>query len=743
MEQFERFSVEKRGFEDPRFGTIDVLFSRSDPSEKIFVKKKTSPSLAAHRSALFNSLQRLELKHQNILRMIEVLHNEPCLVVETYFEYPPERSASAAKLRWSPKKILRFLHDCLQGLCFLEGNRMVHGNIRPEFIHFNSKKNRFVILDRLNEPFTPIESQMKSLKSGKNVYLPPLIFQELSQNNSKPKHNPFKIEVYCLCMTLLSFLHNDEKDFQEIYDRRSGKFNQEKFSAIREKAKVDFFSEGSGVELGDIIFSNFLGSESGSLSSPSAAMSQLQKFAVKVSTKSSQQLRTSQPVEIEKRDSIESNKPFDFLSDLEDENVFMQREEVRNSNPSSEYQLNDLKFRESGLISERLAENSNPIEQSDESLDNVNVDMVFERDVDKRLQFQSIKQVDFMAGGDLQGSEGDVLEIFENDSAENSLIKLAGLDQDLMKKELRSLRDVYSSTGSNRRYEEERWSAAGGDDLPVGKGAFITESQVLLSAVEGSEREKKEGGVFASGGFPDKQDSSRDAGELFNIQESVRFQPRPSPEFNVDFFQAFVGKTGQVSKFEAVEKKGAVNASGEGKGEQIAETENSEGNFEDAWYKGNNGIVRVTLDPSCPLSEFASKVNSESDSESDSESESEDALNHPSKFQSEPNSNPSSIPPSSLPSSLPSSVPSSIPSSNPASMPTSKLPSRRLLPPPALKHTCSKFKSSSVFASALFSHLSPPQPLNGSALNASALNRRVSSPSHSWVNFPFVANKQR
>lgn len=276
------YEVEIRGSDDSRFGVIDVLSRRGDPEDLIFAKRKKSLTLEEHQAALASSAERLELQSPYILRMIGVTEDERSLTVETFFDYPAENLVSRREALRSPAHQLKFLHDSLQGLAYLEGKRMVHGNVRPEYISYCSKEDRYVLLDRLNDVLPPMQSHFNSIRFGGRVFLPPEIFTELCRRNLAVRHNPFKTEVFCLAMAFLWLLFDDDEEFQSIYDSSNGIFDEAKFQEIVSQLTARFYSRGRAVELGSLVLGSLASLDPGRRLRPSAALSALRLFAAKL-----------------------------------------------------------------------------------------------------------------------------------------------------------------------------------------------------------------------------------------------------------------------------------------------------------------------------------------------------------------------------------------------------------------------------------------------------------------------------
>ena len=81
---------------------------------------------------------------------------------------------------------------------------MIHADLRPELISVPIKRGQnFQILDRLGDPSPPSQVQLNNFKSGKSLYMSPVIFQSICSRQEKIVHNPFKSDIFGLGMILL------------------------------------------------------------------------------------------------------------------------------------------------------------------------------------------------------------------------------------------------------------------------------------------------------------------------------------------------------------------------------------------------------------------------------------------------------------------------------------------------------------------------------------------------------------
>ena len=143
------FEVAESNNEDFRFGVIDILYNRTNPSETIFIKRKVSSSPEEYSLALANTTFRKSLQTPHLLRMIDFIQKDEDMLIDAVFEYTPDDISGLYEQMRTIPEIFRFLENILEALSFLETHKMVHGNLRPEFIYFKSSENIYVVQDRL------------------------------------------------------------------------------------------------------------------------------------------------------------------------------------------------------------------------------------------------------------------------------------------------------------------------------------------------------------------------------------------------------------------------------------------------------------------------------------------------------------------------------------------------------------------------------------------------------------------
>ena len=127
--------------------------------------------------------------------------------------------------------------DLLNALSYCQENRMLHSNVRPELIEFpiNGRVN-FKLLDNLNNQVHPNQIQLLNINNNKDLYMSPILFNNLLNQETQIKHNPYKSDVFSVGLILLEA--GLLQSVQSIYD-----FDNKKISENELVDKVEQFIE--------------------------------------------------------------------------------------------------------------------------------------------------------------------------------------------------------------------------------------------------------------------------------------------------------------------------------------------------------------------------------------------------------------------------------------------------------------------------------------------------------------------
>lgn len=247
------YVLHESGVQDIRFGLIDILYHRDNPDDTIFCKTSQSSAAESHRRRLELTAERLGLASPYLLRMLQIECDDKFWIIKSYFVYPAnDLRGRAPELVSDPFELVRFVHDILSATAFLESKRIVHGDVRSEFIFYDTATRKYVLADRLGSLLEMNIAQYENIEERQFLYMSPQLFDSLMKNNMEVVHNPFKSEVFSVGMLVLDFFA-DEAKFQGVYDMDKGEFDVTRFSELVAEVKRNEFSKPENRMLGEFL----------------------------------------------------------------------------------------------------------------------------------------------------------------------------------------------------------------------------------------------------------------------------------------------------------------------------------------------------------------------------------------------------------------------------------------------------------------------------------------------------------
>ena len=220
---------------DPRFGEIIILVNKYNPDELIFAKEKVSHSLADCERDAVQAQERMQLSHDFLLKMIdfsvksaesESPDEQPTFLVTGFYEYPKhdlsieilERQSQGR--HFTGDELMQLEINVLEVLTYLKSSKMIHGDIRPKYIYYDTTDQGWhKLVDRLGDPSPPNQAQIHNIRKKETLYISPELYAGLIQKQSKVKHNPYKSDAFSLGLVLLEC--GTLKSVQGIYKESS------------------------------------------------------------------------------------------------------------------------------------------------------------------------------------------------------------------------------------------------------------------------------------------------------------------------------------------------------------------------------------------------------------------------------------------------------------------------------------------------------------------------------------------
>ena len=209
--------------EEPRFGEITILMNPTNLADRLFRKTKVCASEEEFKLYREHIEERQRINSDHMIYLKHIDYVEEKLTIYVYFEYP-EDTLSPDSLK--PEEAIHVFGDILEAICYLKDNRIVHGDIRPEYISYFSVENRYKLVDRMADTSQPLKCQLNNIESYKSLYMAPIVFDELCKKSRTIKQNSYKSEVFSIGMVVLGAFKHPEV-IQSLYDVDNERFDSE------------------------------------------------------------------------------------------------------------------------------------------------------------------------------------------------------------------------------------------------------------------------------------------------------------------------------------------------------------------------------------------------------------------------------------------------------------------------------------------------------------------------------------
>lgn len=275
MIDISQYELIENNVHDVRFGNINIFMKHDDNEDLLMEIIKKSVSKEDHEFNCLQVQQRLALQHLSLLKMIGTINDHDNWIIKIYFEYPNEDLYDQRDELLNPSEIIKFMKHMLEVQIYLREVKFLHGDLRPEYIFYSHRKNRYILLDRLGDPTTNLQNQRNNLVyENKSIFMSPILFRSLSRNITQIQHNPYKSEVFSLGMVLLS-MYTDEADLGFCYNKHFKIFDEKHFQLIQEDLETHFFVNEMEKIISSFLFNDILQIEEGKRMTPNKAYDKL------------------------------------------------------------------------------------------------------------------------------------------------------------------------------------------------------------------------------------------------------------------------------------------------------------------------------------------------------------------------------------------------------------------------------------------------------------------------------------
>ena len=267
------YQLMEESIDDVRFGPINIYYDPANVEDVIFCVRGQSTTKEDYLTKLKLAQGRFQLSSPYVLKMLGIEPDENFLIIKTFFTYPNNDYLSrVTQLRENQDELLQFIHDILSATAYLEKNKMIHGDIRPEYIYYDHKLSKYVLIDRLNDHGEAIETQENNILHGKLLFMSPKIFQDLLENNLPVSHNPYKSESFSVGLSILNVFVDFQK-WQYIYNFEQRQINELLLEEIFDEMKAKFFADIDSKMIAEFIWDCLLAIDETARLTPRKALS--------------------------------------------------------------------------------------------------------------------------------------------------------------------------------------------------------------------------------------------------------------------------------------------------------------------------------------------------------------------------------------------------------------------------------------------------------------------------------------
>jgi len=248
---------------DPRLGELFQL-KNTKTGHIVFRKEKRLPDVNTYEMKIEEFVQQQPVKHRNLLRVYgfagadshEMFKNQYKIFV--YFELLPDTLRDAISRRKVPltqrsannKKsgnfyteleLISIMKQLVDVLEYLQGNGIIHGDIRPETCYISKEG----LLKVFNRTLLCSETSIfNSVKRGdRTSFLSPMMLEAIKRKQEEPIEDKYKADVWSLGLTLLESA--TLKPSTQIYDWNNCSINLNMLSSrlleVKERYSPELF----------------------------------------------------------------------------------------------------------------------------------------------------------------------------------------------------------------------------------------------------------------------------------------------------------------------------------------------------------------------------------------------------------------------------------------------------------------------------------------------------------------------
>lgn len=240
--------VIRRNYYDVRFGEITVHIDIND--EQLYMSK--SNKFKTHEE--FSTFQRnteIEkiINFPNKMKILKTYSNKKDLKVTNFYRYPNSDLFDCIEKIKTPRVLFDFLLEMSEFLISMENNKLVYGDLRPDFIFFDDNDDKFTVITRTENKLNQVKTNIDNVRKNFSLYCSPEIFNfiiKLSKQQLRNKlttspieYDKHKAEVFSLGMVVLRIL-SQRNEYRRIHNKFNKKFSLNDFEKLKRKIYKEF-----------------------------------------------------------------------------------------------------------------------------------------------------------------------------------------------------------------------------------------------------------------------------------------------------------------------------------------------------------------------------------------------------------------------------------------------------------------------------------------------------------------------
>ena len=263
--------------DDIRFGQIRVFWDPSNEKDMIFQREKECVNSKQFKFNEILSQNRHSLNHQFLLPHKHFFADRKTLTINDYYFYPNTDLNLRQEFFQDPLEICGFLSDMLHVTSYLEKNDMIHGNLRPELIYYDTENQRYTLIDNFDDNGDLKSLHLGYIQNNDLLFISDELFETLMEPSAS-ENTRFTFQGECFSIgLLLIFMLIDTESYQRLFNMNEGIFSMNDFWKVKKYLTTQVFSGKDVQFIGKFLFDELLNENSQTRLTPIEAMKKFKK----------------------------------------------------------------------------------------------------------------------------------------------------------------------------------------------------------------------------------------------------------------------------------------------------------------------------------------------------------------------------------------------------------------------------------------------------------------------------------